>query len=246
MSLEAFIVIGLGVFIIAFMKGAFGGGFAVIGIPFLSLAMSPLEAGVLLAPLFIFMDACALYYWRPQTWSGMDLIRLLPAQLLGIGAGYLFIEMVNARLVAIAIAGITLAFAAHWWFTRSSAEQIGISTRLAPVAGFASGLTTMIAHSGGPPLAVYLLRRNLGNALYAGTTSIFFTVGNAVKLVPWLYVGQHEQVSMDRFLVGAAFVPVGVVVGWLAHSRLDQKQLTQLLYLLLVFVSLKMLWSALV
>jgi uncharacterized membrane protein YfcA len=41
MTAEAVIVIGLGVFIIAFMKGAFGGGFAVIGIPFLSLAMPP-------------------------------------------------------------------------------------------------------------------------------------------------------------------------------------------------------------
>jgi uncharacterized protein len=245
MSAELVIVIGLGVFIIAFMKGAFGGGFAVIGIPFLSLAMPPLEAGVLLAPLFILMDACALYYWRPKTWSGKDLVWLLPAQLIGIGAGYLFIEMVNERLVAIAIAMITLAFAAHWWLTRRGAEQIAVSTRLAPAAGFASGLTTMIAHSGGPPLAVYLLRRNLGTALYAGTTSIFFTVGNAVKLVPWLYVGQHEQVSVDRFLLGAAFVPVGVVLGWLAHSRLDQRQLTQLLYFLLVVVSLKMIWSAL-
>lgn len=245
MSPEAVIVIGLGVFIIAFTKGAFGGGFAVIGIPFLSLAMSPLEAGVLLAPLFIFMDMCALYYWRPQTWSGKDLIRLVPALLLGIGTGYLFIEMVDARLVAIAIAAITLAFAAHWWLTRRSAEEIAISTRLAPLAGFASGITTMIAHSGGPPLAVYLLRRNLGNALYAGTTSIFFTIGNLVKLVPWLYVGQHEQVSWDRFLVGAAFVPVGVFIGWLVHSRIDQKQLAQILYSLLVVVSLKMLWSAL-
>ena len=40
-----------GTFLIAFMKGAFGGGFAIIGIPLLSLAMDPLTAGALLAPL---------------------------------------------------------------------------------------------------------------------------------------------------------------------------------------------------
>jgi hypothetical protein len=29
------------------------------------------------------------------------------------------------------------------------------------IAGTASGVTTMIAHAGGPPLALYLLRRGL-------------------------------------------------------------------------------------
>src|SRR5687768_3020259 len=41
-----------GVFLIAFVKGAFGGGFAIAGIPLLSLVMDPIEAGTLLAPLF--------------------------------------------------------------------------------------------------------------------------------------------------------------------------------------------------
>jgi uncharacterized protein len=245
MTAEAIIVIGLGVFIIAFMKGAFGGGFAIIGIPFLSIAMPPLEAGVLLAPLFVLMDACALYYWRPKTWSGKDLIWLVPAQLGGIGAGYLFIELVSERSVAIAIALITLAFAGHWWLRRAELDDTPISTRFAPLAGFASGVTTMVAHSGGPPLAIYLLRRNLGKSLYAGTTSIFFTIGNALKLVPWLYVGRREQVSVEQFLVGAAFVPIGVIFGWVVHSKLNEKQLNQVLYTLLVIISLKLLWSAL-
>ena len=48
-----------GVFVIAFMKGGFGGGFA-IGIPLLALVMDPLTAGALLAPLFVAMDLCAL------------------------------------------------------------------------------------------------------------------------------------------------------------------------------------------
>jgi uncharacterized membrane protein YfcA len=245
MAPEIVLVIVIGVFIIAFMKGAFGGGFAIVGIPFLSLAMSPLEAGVLLAPLFILMDLCALYYWRPKTWSGKDLIWLVPAQLIGIAVGYVFIEAVNERLIAIAIAMTTIAFAAHGSLTRRRTDETVVSTRFAPLAGLVSGLTTMIAHSGGPPLAVYLLRRNLGSAVYAGTTSIFFTIANAAKLLPWLSVAQHEHVAIDRFVVGAVVVPIGVVIGWLTHGRLNYKQLTLLVYVLLVIVSLKMLWSAL-
>src|SRR5215216_2389471 len=62
-----------GVLLIAFMKGAFGGGFAIVAIPLLSLAMDPIAAGALLAPLFIIMDLTALRYWKPATWSRPDL-----------------------------------------------------------------------------------------------------------------------------------------------------------------------------
>ena len=56
-------------FSIAFMKGAFGGGLAAIGIPLLSLVMPPFEAAALIAPLLVLMDAFSLRYWSPQTWS---------------------------------------------------------------------------------------------------------------------------------------------------------------------------------
>jgi uncharacterized membrane protein YfcA len=44
------LVAALGMFLIAFMQGAFGGGFAIIGIPLLSLVMEPITAGAVLAP----------------------------------------------------------------------------------------------------------------------------------------------------------------------------------------------------
>jgi uncharacterized membrane protein YfcA len=55
------------VFLIAFMKGAFGGGFALIGIPLMALVMDPTTAGALLAPLFCVSDLSAMRYWRAST-----------------------------------------------------------------------------------------------------------------------------------------------------------------------------------
>ena len=49
-----------GVFLICFMKGAFGGGFSIVGIPLLSIVMDPVTAGGLLSPLFIAMDLFAV------------------------------------------------------------------------------------------------------------------------------------------------------------------------------------------
>src|SRR5882757_11175884 len=86
-----------GVFLICFMKGAFGGGFSIVGIPLLSIVMDPVTAGGLLAPLFIAMDLFALYYWKPSTWSKPDLVLLLPGLLAGIGAGYLLFQIGRAH-----------------------------------------------------------------------------------------------------------------------------------------------------
>ena len=103
-----------GVFFIAFMKGAFGGGFAIIGIPLLALVMDPLTAGALLAPLFVAMDLVALQYWKPSTWSKPDLKVLLPSLIVGIGLGYAALRILDARAVAIVMALITLASTLLW------------------------------------------------------------------------------------------------------------------------------------
>ena len=74
-----------GVLLICFMS-AFGGGFAIIGIPLLSIVIDPITAGGLLAPLFVATDLFALRYWKSSTWSKPDLTLLLPGLVIGIGA----------------------------------------------------------------------------------------------------------------------------------------------------------------
>src|SRR5215470_5453914 len=104
-----------GVFLISFMRGAFGGGFAIIGIPLLSTVMDPVTAGGLLAPLFIAMDLFALRYWKPSTWSKRDLALLLPGLMVGIGLGYLLFRFLDHRAIAIVMAVITLIFVGLWF-----------------------------------------------------------------------------------------------------------------------------------
>src|SRR5882757_9337703 len=84
-----------GVFLICFMKGAFGGGFSIVGISLLSIVMDPVTAGGLLAPLFIAMDLFALRYWKPSTWSKPDLLPLLPGLIVGIGFGALLFRILD-------------------------------------------------------------------------------------------------------------------------------------------------------
>src|ERR1700732_5629086 len=104
LTVSTILVAFAGVFLICFMKGAFGGGFSIVGIPLLSLVMDPVTAGGLLAPLFIVMDLFALRYWKPSTWAKPDLARLLPGLVTGIGIGYLLFRALDHRAIAIMVA----------------------------------------------------------------------------------------------------------------------------------------------
>ncbi|HTY66036.1 MAG TPA: sulfite exporter TauE/SafE family protein [Alphaproteobacteria bacterium] len=232
-----------GVFLICFMKGAFGGGFSIVGIPLLSIVMDPVTAGGLLAPLFVAMDLFALRYWKPSTWSKPDLVLLVPGLLIGIGGGYLLFRVLDHRAISIVMATTTLAFVGLWFVGGGAVAIRPRSSPKAIAAGFSAGITTMVAHSGGPPLAMYLLPLGLSKEIYAGTTSLFFTVGNATKAVPWLLLVKPTAAVWMLMAICLLAIPPGVWVGWRLHGQLNQRQLYGACYGLLVVTALKLLWD---
>lgn len=243
LTIVTILVAFTGVFLICFMKGAFGGGFSIVGIPLLSIVMDPVTAGGLLAPLFIAMDLFALLYWKPSTWSKPDLLLLLPGLVTGIAFGYLVFRFLDHRAIAIAMALVTLTFVGLWLVSGGQMTIRSRSTPKAIAAGLSSGITTMVAHSGGPPLAMYLLPLGLSKEIYAGTTSLFFTVGNATKAVPWLLLVKPTADIWTLMAICLPAIPVGVWLGWRFHGSLDQRQIYRVCYGLLVVTALKLLWD---
>ena len=63
------------------------------------------------------------------------------------------------------------------------------SGRRAAIWGTMTGYTTFVAHSGGPPLAIYLLPQRLDKTVFAGTSAVVFMLANIAKQVPYLYLG---------------------------------------------------------
>lgn len=243
LSATTILVTFAGVFLICFMKGAFGGGFAIVGIPLLSLVMDPVSAGGLLAPLFIAMDLFSLRYWKPSTWSRPDLRLLVPGLVVGIGVGYMLFRVLDHRAISIVMAVVTLIFVGLWLWRGA---EVAVQPRSAPkavAAGLTSGITTMVAHSGGPPLAIYLLPLGLSKQVYAGTTSMFFTVGNIVKAAPWLALATPVGAVWKLMAICLLAVPSGVWLGWRLHDKLDQRQMYRACYGLLVVTAMKLLWD---
>src|ERR1700722_14647179 len=156
LTVTTILVAFAGVFLICFMKGAFGGGFSIVGIPLLSMVMDPVTAGGLLAPLFIAMDLFALSYWKPSTWSKPDLVPLLPGLVIGIGVGYLVFRFLDHRAIAIVMAAVTLVFVGLWLVAGAEVAARPRSPRQRITARASSEITTLVPHSGCPPLAMYL------------------------------------------------------------------------------------------
>lgn len=141
------------------------------------------------------------------------------------------------------MAATTLIFVGLWWRSGGVVVTRQRSAVKALAARTVSGITTMVAHSGGPPLAMYLLPLGLPKQIYAGTTSLFFTIGNLLKAGLWLVVGRP---SSSLWLLMLLCVPVslfGVWIGWQLHQRLNQAQLYRACYGLLLVTALKLLWD---
>jgi uncharacterized protein len=233
------------IFSIAVTKGAFGGGFAILGVPLLSLVLTPVEAGGLLAPLLVLMDACALRYWTPTSWSKTDVGMLVPALLVGVCAGYFTLRNLDPHGIAIVIGGVTLGFVVFALCRGDAPARRERSRVRAWAAGSTSGLATMVAHSGGPPISMYLLSLGLPKEAYVSTSGIVFAVANMAKLVPWLLLAQPSYALWALTALCSLAVPVGLWSGWLLHRRLEQRVLFRVCYALLAITGLKLLWDGL-
>lgn len=240
---------GATIALIAFSKGAFGGGAASIGVPMLSFVIDPLGAAMVVAPLVSAMDMFTLRAFGPSSWSKPDLRVLLPGLLIGLGLGWLMFETIDPRYIGLTIAVVSLSFALHWFWKRFHRVVVmprPVHAALGVIAGAASGFTTFIAHAGGPPITMYLIRRGLDKRLFVGTNTAFFTLGNLLKLIPYGILLAGRPDAMVAALMLAPVIPLSVMLGIKLHQRLSQDGIliiTNALLILggarLLFVSVK-------
>ncbi|MDP3547702.1 MAG: sulfite exporter TauE/SafE family protein [Phreatobacter sp.] len=236
---------GAATFLMGLGKGAFGGGLAILGIPMLALVMDPIQAAIVTALLVAFMDIFALGSFPRSAWSKPDLAWIMPGFLGGLLVGFLVFEWVDRRWVALVIALITLAYTVHYFARRGTPlTGIPVSPGLASIAGAGAGFTTYVAHAGGPPMAMYLLRRDLTKTAYAATTVAIFTVGNLVKLPGYVYSGLGEPGVFMKALALSPIVPVGVLAGRWLHDALPRERLFTLCYVLVGLAGTKLLFDA--
>lgn len=244
-----FYLVGLpAVFVIGFGKGAFGGGLAIIGIPFLALVTTPVDAAIIVAIVASSTDIFAVQAFPMRTWSWPDLRWLGPAMVVGIGLGTLFFVLVDPRILVLGIAVVTLIFTARYFLRdrlRSNTAGAPVQPVKALVCGTLAGFTTFVAHSGAPPLAIYLLPRGLNKTMFAGTVVALLTFSNMFKIVPYIWFGIERPQAFWQALPLLPAIPLGVWLGKKLHDRLDEQRLYFWCYVLVGAAGLKLLFDSL-
>src|ERR671913_2602357 len=83
------------VLLVGLSKGGFGGAGAILGVPIMSLAVSPVQAAAILLPILLVMDGVGLYAWRGTRDRG-SLVHLLPSALIGVAIGWALAAAVSS------------------------------------------------------------------------------------------------------------------------------------------------------
>ncbi len=196
------------VLLVGFAKGGMGEALSLMGVPLMSLVVSPVEAAALLLPILIAMDLVSLWMWRHHG-DGRTLRILLPGALVGIAIGWAtaaYVQRDALRLIiGVIVVLFVLRYAYNSWRARYGVVIAAKPQRKGPAAvlGGLAGYGSFVAHAGGPPFQIYTLPLKLPPREYTGTIVRFFAILNAVKLVPYFALGQLDfsnlKTSMTLF-----------------------------------------------
>ncbi len=228
-------------------KGGFGGGLGTLAVPLMTLTVSPLKAAAILLPILCLMDLVSLWAYRSK-WIWPELRVLLPASLIGIAVGTLLFEYMSADVVRLIVGVVAITFTVHYWLTRERRRRAGLPhfpRSAGTLGGSVAGFTSFIAHAGGPPINMYLLRRPLNRTDFVATTVLFFAVVNYVKLIPYAWLGQLDTDNLITAAVLAPLAPIGVLTGVYLHKRVSDRLFFGVVYLLLFLVGCRLIYDGL-
>lgn len=243
---QFWIVAGLAAYVMGLSKGGVP-MIAILSVPLLSLFMDPALAAGLLLPLYITTDMYAVYLFR-RAFSLRNLKILLPAGACGVGLGFLAVSHVPVDAIRLLVAGIAVSYLLHSLRRRLSTRDFPPRPADVPrglIWGAVAGLTSYISHAGGPPFQAYVLPQRLDKLTYLGTTTIFFSTINLLKVPPYIAAG---QITWDSFEQAVWLVPCALAGAWSGVKiarLLPERVFFLLVEAALAVVSVRLVWEVL-
>lgn len=238
------------VVLVGMSKGGLGGAFSLLGVPLLALVVSPMQAAAIFLPILLVMDWVALYAWRQHS-DRKTLLLLLPGGLIGIGLGWMTSSTIPPDAMRLVLGVITITFAGRYFINRLKGlthDDIPARPQRPAQAGLwgsVAGYGSFIAHAGGPPFEVYALPLKLDPKAYTGTSVRFFAILNAVKVIPYVALG---QLDLGNFTASLALLPLAflsTMLGAFIVRRLAPQTFYPLIYGATLVAGLKLFWDGL-
>ena len=224
-------------------KAGFGSGMGILAVPLIALTMPATQAAAIMLPILCVMDLAALWAYR-GLWSGENMKIMLPGGLAGIVLGALTFRYVSEPGLKLVLGTVAIGFLLQRWFSARSQAQ---KTQPAKAKGYfwstLSGFTSTLAHAGGPPMSIYLLPQRMDKALLVGTTVVFFTVVNYVKLIPYTLLGLFDASNLATSAGLAPLGILGIFCGVWLRKHIEEALFYRLCYGFLFVTGLKLLYD---
>lgn len=234
----------LSVVIVGMAKGGFS-GMGSLATPLLALALPPATAAALLLPILVVQDAISVWAFR-KTWDRWIVAWMLPGAAIGVAAGWLFAAHVHEDQLLLALGIITLAFGLYRLWVERGERIAAPSTSpgwVGSLFGVVMGLTSQIAHAGGPPMQMWVAPRRLPHETFVGTTAVMFAVVNWLKVPSYIALG---TLNRDTLIAAALLMPLAVVstlVSVRLVRRLNSARFYTIVYILMVILGAKLVWD---
>ena len=235
--------------IATFIVGASKGGVPGVGIlavPILAQVISPVVAAGLLLPLYVISDFYGLWLYR-KDYDLWNIKIMVVAATIGIGIGWATAHYNNDNLVKLIVGVIGIWYSVDLYI-KSKKKEIEAKPADVPRGlfwGTITGFTSFVAHAGGIPFQMYVLPQRLSKMKYAGTSTIAFTIINALKLPPYWFLGQINLISLEKCLYLVPIALFGAWAGFQLTKILPERPFFRAVEIALLLISLKLIYDAL-
>jgi uncharacterized membrane protein YfcA len=228
--------------ILGISKGGFG-TIGILHIPILAMVISPVQAAGIALPILIVSDIIAVFaYRRKYDWDVLKI--MLPGALFGIAIGWATAAWVTEHEIRIIVGLVSIFFAVNYWL-RHKRSPVAARPNVPKGIfwGTVTGFVSFVSHSGGTPYQMYTAPLRLEPIVFAGTSVIFFAVTNAVKVVPYFFLGQFDRQNLiTAAIIGPIALPAVFLGVWLVR-RIDPRTFYDVIYALIFAVGLFLVWQ---
>jgi hypothetical protein len=235
-----FIVMMIAVtFLVSLSKGGLGGMAGTLSTPLLALVMPVNQALGLLLPIMLLADVFSVaLHWK--RWNARLVWLLIPGAIIGVTIGTYFITNVSTQVLKIGLAVIALLFVVYKLFEKRILGSVKYQERRwhGWLAGTTAGFTSAMAHSGVPPISIYLILQDVTPRVFIATSVLFYAILNWIKVPYYYFTGMFDFPRIWQIAWVLPIVPFGVWFGRWLVLKVPKHIFENIILVLLVITAL--------
>jgi uncharacterized membrane protein YfcA len=153
-------------------------------------------------------------------------------------------SVVPSAVVTIIVGVIGVLFALNFLLRRGlDVPAKPIQTGPGVFWGTIAGFTSFVSHAGAPPFQMWVVPLKLDKLTFAGTATIAFAIMNAVKMIPYIALGQVNVGSIQIAAILCVPAILSVWVGIRLVKILPEAVFWRFVVTTLGLVSLKLIYD---